>query len=196
MHAHESKYCWEGLVEHIPALRRELERRSRRQDEVEDLLQETLLRAARFRHKLRDPRAIKGWLRQIARSVLSEHLRMRSRALPVSAADDVLELLPSREYEPGTRSVTESMVICGRPVLREQLLERLQEVFGGLRGSDQRLLARRYGLLCVAESSPAAGARNKDQMFRARRRIQRGLHDRMPELLEAAERETFVEENA
>lgn len=195
MDAHESQYCWDGLEQFIPALRKELERRSRRSDEVDDLLQETLLRAARFRRRLRDPRNLRGWLRQIARSVLSERLRTQSRQPPVAGSDGVLELLPSREYEPGTRSLDESITICGRPVLRDELFEQLHEALYQLRGSDQRLLSERYGLASVCEAEPRACARGKDHMFRARKRVLKRLHEQLPRLLESADRETFVEDN-
>ena len=194
MDAQESKYCWDGLMEHVPMLRRELGRRSKDPSEVDDLLQESLMRAARFRHKLRDERSLRGWLRKLARRVSSEHLRRVGRRTVEQATLEFFESLPGREHEPGTRALNEGVVIYGKLVFRHQLMEDLHWAVGQLRPSDRALIAQRYGLELIADP-PARPASLKDHMFRARQRLRKRLRKRLPRLVELGAAETFVEEN-
>lgn len=195
MEAQQTEYCWDGLSEHIPMLRKELKRRVGNPVEVEDLIQETLLRAARFRHKLRAEACLRGWLRQIARRVLSEHYRRESRRPCEQASLEFFEIMPGREHEPGTRALSEGIVICGQPVFRHQLIEEVDSALGQMRPQDRVLIARRYGVECVAEGGSPHKTSTKDHMFRARQRLRRRLRPRLPRLLRASSGETFVEEN-
>jgi DNA-directed RNA polymerase specialized sigma24 family protein len=70
---------WSGLEELRPSLQRLLARRCRDAAELDDVVQETLLRAARYRAKLSERERLRGWAMRIAINVLRDRVRRRER---------------------------------------------------------------------------------------------------------------------
>ena len=60
---------WNGLEDLRPVLANRLRTRCRDENELDDLIQETFLRAARYRASGGEPRRLTGWLVSIARNV-------------------------------------------------------------------------------------------------------------------------------
>ena len=58
--------CWTGLAEMEPLVRVYARRRCKDSHELDDIVQETLLRAARYRPRLLDGQKLKGWTLRIA----------------------------------------------------------------------------------------------------------------------------------
>ncbi len=69
------------LEEHVGTVYRYALRLAGRSDMAEELTQETLLRAWRGRHKLRDPQLMRVWLLRIATNVWTDELR-RGKPFP------------------------------------------------------------------------------------------------------------------
>jgi len=68
---------------------------------AEDLVQETLLRAWKNLHALRDPRALKGWLYTILRREHARHYRANSR--PHEELDEI-RLPPAADFKDQTET--------------------------------------------------------------------------------------------
>lgn len=196
MESYRSESVWEGLAEHVPAMRKALLRGCRDEHEVEDLLQEALLRAARFRHQQSNPTQLRGWLRSIVRSVLNDHLRARLRRPMVEVSEEWLDKLAGSECEPGTRKIEEAVWLRGRWILREHVMQALDTALEGLADQDLRALTQRYGAFLICETGARCTRRvrnRKDMLFRARRRLERRLRARLPELVECSSKEEFVD---
>lgn len=74
---------------------------SGRANHVEDLLQETFLRAFRSLRRLEDPTGFRPWLLTIAHNVLVDDARRAARQIRVAPPTDMrLSLLPSPELPP------------------------------------------------------------------------------------------------
>ena len=66
--------CWRGLAELEPQVRAFARRRCRDMHELDDVVQETLLRAARYRRGLTDETRLKSWTLRIAANVMRDRL--------------------------------------------------------------------------------------------------------------------------
>jgi RNA polymerase sigma factor (sigma-70 family) len=173
--------AWAGLPELCPDLERYLGPRCRDRHEREDALQESLLRAARYRAGLREPRRLKPWLLRIARNVWSDRLRQQRRRLVEPEAEfDLLGLVCPGPPPEELVEDPEEYFCFGRfePKLRvlwalRLALARLQPAERGLllafalstqpRG---RVLGARFGL---------TPEQVKLRLFRARKRLRAGL---------------------
>jgi len=83
--------AWTGLMDLECELRAFLGRRCRDESELDDVVQETFLRAARFRSSVHDTRNLRGWTLRIGGNVLRDRQRRESR-LPRQAVAGSLEL--------------------------------------------------------------------------------------------------------
>jgi RNA polymerase sigma factor (sigma-70 family) len=171
--------CWLGLEELEPALRGFLRGRCRDDNEVDDLVQDTLLRAARYRPSLEDPSRLRGWTLSIAGNLVRERHRRRFRSGQVEVEEKTLEELACRDTgrdEPG-----EPLWNLGRgPALgQETVLAHLSKAIRGLQEHDRCLLRAYYGgdggcAGAGAECGIAPGL-VKVRLFRARRRLERAM---------------------
>ena len=69
---------------------------------VEELHQETLLKALEHRHQLRDIEKCKTWLFSIAKNLVNAHYRdmkQRERVVPDDYLSDLVEMVPEQELE-------------------------------------------------------------------------------------------------
>ena len=78
---------WGELEDLRPALRSFLARRCRDESELDDVVQETLLRAARYRGSLTRSGSLRPWALRIAANVLCDRVRVERR-LPWVEVDD------------------------------------------------------------------------------------------------------------
>ena len=109
--------------------------------DVEDVLQEILLKTHRRAHTVLDPEKLGAWLFQVARNALVDHLRKRTdEASP--DADDVEVLLPE-----GAEKIRGELARCIRPFLAD-LPEAYREAVEAvdLEGRSQKALAEELGL--------------------------------------------------
>jgi len=189
LHSDQSEISWDGLEEHLQALRAFLARRCRDWNQVEDVAQEALLRAARFRSRVQDERNLRGWILRIGSSVLRDHLRRERRQVRIEGADDLIAGREGRENEPGQLAEGELLYLEGQLVERAQLMSEVDLALAEADLQERRMLARSYGAdLCREcadgcadglESEPLPLVRRKERLFRARQRLYKRLTARV-----------------
>lgn len=173
---------WTDLGELRPVVVAYLGRFTRDDAEIEDVAQEAMLRAARFRMHLTGPERLRPWLLRIALNVLRDRMR-RERRLPRAEHDDqVFDALEGREEIPGEPEGEVRMALSGQLVERCAVFEHLEAAMAGLRPEDRGVLAAWYGddtprgrASRVCERAPRMA---KVRVFRARRRLTRALIQR------------------
>jgi len=174
--------AWVGLEEQRPYLVRFLERRCRDRNEVEDIVQETLLRAARYRKRLERPERLRSWLASIATNVLADRARKEGRMQRQSSDERLLGTVPSRDSIDPSSCVADD-VRCGNwTVDRERALTCLSSELDGLERKDRDLLLSFYGdeggCREVAREYGIAPSVVKVRLYRARHRLLRALSRR------------------
>jgi RNA polymerase sigma-70 factor (ECF subfamily) len=177
-HAH-----WRGLKDLEPVLRGYLARRCRDENEIDDVIQETFLRAARYRSSLADPLRLRGWALRIASNVLNDHARREARSRSCELAETWLDALEGRESDPSGADDEPILALGDAVFARESLLGQLEVALNGLRHSDRRVLESYYagGQSCAATAVECGipPPLVKVRLFRARRRLGRALRTRL-----------------
>ncbi len=173
---------WDGLEELRPTLRRYLARRCRDAGEVDDVVQETILRAARYRGSLAHPNKLQGWALRIAVNVLRD-LRRREEPLVGEQGDEVFLEIPDRDPAQ-TEADEDADLRLGRYLVpRTAALEVLRGVLLGLRSDERHILAAYYGpgggteLAALQLAIPRELV--KVRVFRLRRRVHVMLRRRL-----------------
>ncbi len=126
-------------------LRRFLLRRCRDENEVEDMVQETLMRAARYRRHLTHRDRLRSWVLQIASNVFLDHMRRSVRRPVVGVRDEVLEELPGGEPSPGELLDDDLLELGGDELDKQLVLGMLSGALEGLFDRDQLVLSSYYG---------------------------------------------------
>jgi RNA polymerase sigma-70 factor (ECF subfamily) len=180
-----SSAAWTQLVAHEPALRSWLVRRCRNASELDDVVQETLLRAARSSVRGHDPRRFSAWLARIANNTLNDWIRREGRARRASESaldpDEIAAPDAVRECEmpPDDEPCRLGRHVVPRSVARAHL----ESVLRGLREHDRIVLAAYYreGRSC-AETAATCGIAPKlvkVRLYRARQRVIREVERRL-----------------
>jgi RNA polymerase sigma-70 factor (ECF subfamily) len=172
-----SNGAWEGLEEMRDVLRVFLARQCSDENDVEDVIQETFLRAARYRRAHR-VKSLRPWTMRIALNVLADAKRrgVRTQAEPRS----------SEPFDPPARpaaSPADSAYRVGDLWLDgESARELVQCTLGGLRAGDRALLDSYYGgelrTRVAAEECGIAQRLVKVRLYRARQRLLVALRHR------------------
>lgn len=175
--------AWSGLEELRPVLERFLATRCRDDSEVDDVVQETLMRAARYRESLDDPGSLRSWAVRIALNVLRDHLRRERRLPRADAGDEALERIEGREPVPGDAQDEVQVALDGEVIERDRVLCHLHAAVASLREEDRAVLGSYYSegghsaeTARVCEIAPALV---KVRLFRARRRLLRVIQSRV-----------------
>jgi RNA polymerase sigma-70 factor (ECF subfamily) len=168
---------WHDLDRFQPLLRSYLRQRLRDENDVEDVLQDALLRAARHRAVEGEPRRMHGWLIRVAESAWNDHRRRLRRRPVLEGEPAVLDRFEGREATPGDEPESELLVVMDRAHDRDALFACVSHALRTLRADEQRMLDAFYaGSGCcreVAEVVEAEPARVKSRLYRARRRLSR-----------------------
>ncbi len=179
--------AWDGLSEVEPLVRGWLWRRCSDRAAVDDVVQDTLLRAARYRHGLSRPERLASWALSIAANTLRDRLRSAPVERVAESADFDLDQFACRERPPESRGDDSLLRIGGRVVTCSDALEHLRAALRTLRAQDAELLLEYYGGLDIqalmARSGLGASA-IKCRLHRGRKRLARELERRLG--LEAA----------
>ncbi len=172
--------AWHGLEELRGALRAFLARHCSDENELEDVIQETYLRAARYRSSLTGLQRLRPWTMRIALNVLSDWRRRSARATYAPLEDAVFEIpIVEGGVEDGAPSYR-----VGRWALdREVALEHLARALSTLREDDRLVLDSYYGgERCSRATALACGIPRhlvKIRLYRARQRLLRALRHRV-----------------
>jgi len=173
----EACWHWDGLDGLPRLLRAYLQRHCRDANDVEDVVQETLMRAARARGRLREDQCLEGWSLRIARNVWKDRLRARARLRQVQESELVLGALEA------PTDVEESLVLQGQVWERELVQRLIQESLQGLPAADRELLSawsrRSSGRGELARQQGITPTLLKVRLYRARRRLHVALRGRL-----------------
>jgi RNA polymerase sigma-70 factor, ECF subfamily len=153
---------WSGLAELRPAVRDFLFRRCRDESEAEDIAQDTLIRASRYRGSLAEAQRLRPWLLRIALNVLRDHVRRERRLPRVEADHEILDRIEGREDVPGDVREDVQVELEGALVEKPRVLVQLWDAKNRLRRRDRLVLEIPRDLVKV-------------RLFRARRRLHRAL---------------------
>jgi len=170
---------WNGLYELRGDVERTLSRSCRDRSELDDVVQETLLRAACFRESLHDPERLKAWVMRIAWNVMRDHIRRQRRQRQVEVEEEFLEGLESPERSPSVALASLEILIGRRRFDEDDLSRLLTTQLDGLIGDERELYQAYYteGLGCpqAARRLNVSPRTIKMRLFRLRRRLRRAL---------------------
>ena len=174
---------WNGLAELRPTLREYLFRHCRDENQAEDVVQDTLLRASRYRGSLAEAQRLRPWLLRIALNVLRDHLRRERRLPRIEADPDLFDRIEGREDVPGEVREETQVELDGTLLEKPHVLLQLSDARRGLRDHDRRVLDSHYdaGRTCGETALVCEIPRKlvKVRLFRARRRLHRALSSRL-----------------
>ena len=175
--------CWAGLEELREGLQRYLGPRCRDANEADDVIQETFLRAARYRGSLADGRRLRAWVVQIASNVLRDRVLRSGRGPASGLEDEQCETIEGREPFPGDLRDQTVFSVAGEEIDGDTALVHLEDGLAALRASDRRVLDEYYagGENCAlaAERCGLSPELVKVRLFRARRRLERLMQQRV-----------------
>lgn len=169
---------WSGLFDLMPTIRWYVTRRCGNDAEVDDVLQETLLRAARYRASLADQARLRPWVLRIAVNVLHDRARSEARLPRTDVDADVFDALEGREAIPGELVDEAGVAVEDDLVGRGYLARHLRGALDELRDLDRQLLIGRYSSRDDARRLRPSGP-NKVRLYRARRRLISALRARI-----------------
>lgn len=179
---------WSELEDLRPHVVHFLRGKLRDDNDVEDVVQESFLRAARHRAQEGEPERLLAWLIRVAESTLQDHLRRRQRRPTLHVESEVFDRFEGRESTPGDEPDEDELTIAKRSMERRQLFECLASALRRLRPEDQRVLDFYYSgfgrcsdIARFAELDPA---HVKSRLFRARRKLSRIVRRELPVLFE------------
>jgi RNA polymerase sigma factor (sigma-70 family) len=165
-----------------PVLRCYVGRRCGNALEVDDIVQETLLRAARYRRTLLDPVCLRGWALSIACNVIRDVARRETRLPRADIAAEAFEQLEGRESEPGHVAEDSHLALGALGFGKTLALEHISSAMHDMRCEDRRLLRSYYwGDRDCARAARECGipvSVAKVRLFRARQRLTRVLRRR------------------
>ena len=162
---------WKSIDTLEPALRRFLFHRCRDEGEVDDVIQETFLRAARYRASLKEPTRLRSWAFRIAANVVADRIRLDARLVRVRDGEKHLAELPS----PASVEDESLVEVDGQGEAREEVLAVLEEALERLRSRDRRLIESFYGGAGSCRETADACSLPEDvvkvRLYRARTRL-------------------------
>lgn len=170
---------WNGLEELREPLRGLLAAHCRDENEIDDVIQETYVRAVRYRPRASGVQSLRSWTMRIALNVLADSRRRSQR---LRTEEEVLDQLASSACDPGER-LREPLLCAGRwGCGLESALAHLAAALESLRPEDRRLLDSYYrgGESCRRTARDCAIPLHlvKIRLFRARQRLGRVLRRR------------------
>ena len=170
---------WSGLAELRPAVHDFLFRRCRDESEAEDIVQDTLIRASRYRGSLSEAKRLRPWLMRIALNVLRDHVKRERRMPRVEADHEILDRLEGREDVPGDVREDVQVELEGALVEKPRVLVQLWDAKNRMRRRDRLVLDSHYeaGRSCGETALVCEIPRDlvKVRLYRARRRLHRAL---------------------
>jgi RNA polymerase sigma-70 factor (ECF subfamily) len=155
--------------------------RCRDESEIDDVIQEALLRAARYRGSLNDPARLRAWVIRIAANCLADHLRREGRLPRGEAGEEVFDRIEGREDVPGEIADDGQVAVNGQVVEKQTALRHVFGAMRRLRAEDQLVLdsyyTRQRTSLETARICAVAPDLVKCRLFRARRRLRLTLRN-------------------
>jgi RNA polymerase sigma factor (sigma-70 family) len=159
---------WNGLAELVPLVRAWTARRCADASEIDDLVQETLLRAVRSRRRGQNPQRLEPWLLRIAANALADRGRREGRVRCELQEDLHFVACPESMADCVGERHADLWQLGPHLVERETALGLLRRALSHLREEERSLLETHYSGDCGSGSA-------KHRLYRARRRLSRAL---------------------
>ena len=171
--------CWHGLQEMEVHVRAFARRRCRDVHELDDVVQETLLRAARYRRGLMDEQRLKSWTLRIAANVVRDRRRRDGALFFLDPDAGELAKIEGGEADPGSAGEWMRLTEFGVVMEHDALVGHVTRVIGELAPGDARVLRSYYTEpLCASRAASECGVANalvRTRLYRARKRLRRRL---------------------
>lgn len=136
---------WRDLDELRPRLRRYLRyHRGCRRDDVDDVVSETLIRVARYRHRRMPGRAFVPWVQVVATRTLYDWIRRKSRHECPTDEENVLEDVPDLHLAPDAIDEDQWVDVGTFALDRRVALSVMRRSIDQLRPRDQAALLAHY----------------------------------------------------
>ncbi|MBM3991354.1 MAG: hypothetical protein FJ298_10165 [Planctomycetes bacterium] len=167
--------CWGGLAELAPLVRAFGARRCADSNEVEDLVQETLLRAMHSRRRGQRPRRLEPWVLRIAANALADRGRRESRVRCelLEDLDCVAERAPVHECVGGAGE--ERWRLGAHVVTKDTALALLRNALAQLEDQERAWLESHYASTRTGARVVVEEGMDKHRLYRMRRRLGRAL---------------------
>lgn len=156
---------WNDMETLEEPLRRFLGTRCRDDTEIDDIIQETFLRCARFRSGLRKPENLRPWAFRIAANVLLDRVRRTARVEQRRDMDYPLGTLPA----PESVACEARVMVEGESLPSDEAVDLLERALAQLSQSDAELVRGHY--LEGAPRKRHSDAMLKVHLYRARQRL-------------------------
>lgn len=171
--------AWNGLDAMRPELERYLARRCRDAHQVDDVIQESFLRAARYRRGLTRPERLRPWLLRIATNVLADQARRDRRRRRLAGSDEGLFEVPCGAAAPDEQVDEPELWVAGHPIARGRALGALRRALADAPRADRLVLVAYYGAgndcRATAQRCRIPVELVKVRLFRARTRLRHAL---------------------
>ena len=146
-------------------------RYAKSQDEAEDLLQEGFLKVFQSINSFRQQGSLEGWIKRIMVNHALNHYKKTRKSLFFEDVDEINELeILDRDEE---NELTE-------PIQPEKLLEFIQSLPEGYKMVFNLYVFENYGHKEIAATLNISENTSKRQLMKARRHLQKKVHDFLP----------------
>lgn len=174
---------WLGLSELRQDVERALRHRCPDRHELDDLVQETLMKAARCRPSLQQPARLRAWVIRIAWNVFNDHVRrervMRGKNMTGEEFDEFQEI----ESLWGQGAADERFVLDGAVFEVSELVQLVRALVDELTTAERGLYRAFYleGLGCAITAERLGISRKgaKMRLVRLRRKLKRSIRQRV-----------------
>jgi len=168
---------WDGLEERRGRLERKVFRWSQDKSVVDDVVQETMIRAARYRVGLREPLRMDSWMERIAWNVLKS-LRGREARRGMSVVENgQLDVTEGRELDPEIGLVENVLWVYDKEVESDRLSSLLDGAIRALPDHERRLVQAAYfqqmSPCAISEAFGVRRALVKSRLYRIRQKLRR-----------------------
>ena len=168
---------WEGLEERRARLERKVSGWSRDKSVVDDVVQETMIRAARYRSGLRESQRLDPWMERIAWNVLKS-MRCREARRGMSIMENgQLDAKVGREPDPEIQLVEKVHWVRDEEVDVARLTSLLEAAIRGLPEHERRMIRAAYSQqmspCAISEVFGVRRALVKSRLYRIRQKLRR-----------------------
>jgi len=173
----EQNTNWDGLAERRVRLEKKVSGWSRDKSVVDDVVQETMIRAARYRGGLREPERMDSWIDRIAWNVLKSHASREARRGMSLLDHSELDASEGREEDPEIQLVEEVHWVSDIEVGAGRLSSLLEGAIRALPEHERRMIQAAYSeQMSPSAISEAFGVRRelvKSRLYRIRQKLRR-----------------------
>jgi RNA polymerase sigma factor (sigma-70 family) len=176
-------HAWDGLENLRAGITESLSFMCRDENTVADVVQESLLKAARYRLGLKDGRKLRAWTMSIAHNTFRDHMRSKHWEDTCEKYEELIHLTEGQEPIPGENEEEVRLPAIGTVLGRREAIGHLYGALNELGSEDRELLRAFYwGAGTCTDAAAECGLTptlTKSRLFRARRRLRKHMERRL-----------------